>query len=172
MSFGGNALWALNQYGQSVMRIDPATGQVTETFLIPDRSADWRAIAVVGNQLFVLGGHRERGRPARAGDAGELGGGGVAVVSSHAGAPAPARSDREGGGDEHGRRGLRNRADVDARDAELLSSEIPQAERVEERVGRVQGEGELEAVEELASVSVDAGVDGPRQIGAEVDVRE
>ena len=46
---------ALNAYGQTVMRIDPATGQVTGTFLIPDRSANWRGIAATGSQLFVLG---------------------------------------------------------------------------------------------------------------------
>lgn len=55
MSFSGNQLWALNAYGQTVMRIDPATGQVTGTFLIPDRSASWRGIAATGSQLFVLG---------------------------------------------------------------------------------------------------------------------
>lgn len=55
MSFGGSSLWALNQDGQTVMRIDPATGQVVGTFLIPDRSANWRGIAAVGGQLFLLG---------------------------------------------------------------------------------------------------------------------
>jgi len=55
MTFAGSSLCGLNVYGQSVVRIDPATGQVTGTFLIPDRSAYWRGIAAVGSQLFLLG---------------------------------------------------------------------------------------------------------------------
>jgi hypothetical protein len=61
LSFGGNALWAMNSYGQTLMRIDPATGAVTATFLLPDRSANWRSIAAVDDQLFLLGDRVDQG---------------------------------------------------------------------------------------------------------------
>jgi hypothetical protein len=55
MTFGGGSLWLMNAEAQTVMRVDPATGQVTGTFLIPDRSAYWRGVAAVGGRLFFLG---------------------------------------------------------------------------------------------------------------------
>jgi hypothetical protein len=61
MSFGGNALWALDWNGPSVLRIDPATGAVNATFLLPDRYASWRSIAAVGRTLFVAGEHLDDG---------------------------------------------------------------------------------------------------------------
>jgi sugar lactone lactonase YvrE len=61
MSFGGNALWALDWNGPSVLRIDPATGAVNATFLLPDRYASWRSIAAVGRALFVAGEHLDDG---------------------------------------------------------------------------------------------------------------
>lgn len=55
MTFAGSTLYAIHVGGQSVMRIDPATGVVTGTFLIPDRSAYWRGIAAIGDRLYLLG---------------------------------------------------------------------------------------------------------------------
>ena len=55
LAFDGTLLWGLNRDGQSVVRIDPATGQATGNFTIPNKSARWTGIAVVGSELVLLG---------------------------------------------------------------------------------------------------------------------
>ena len=55
MTFSGNELWGLNEWNQTVVRIDPATAQITGTFAIPDRTVSWRAIAAVGDRLVLVG---------------------------------------------------------------------------------------------------------------------
>jgi hypothetical protein len=37
------------------VRIDPATGAATGNFKIPNAVADWRGVAVVGDELVLLG---------------------------------------------------------------------------------------------------------------------
>ena len=84
MTFAGNELWALNEYAQTVMRIDVATGHVTGTFSLPDRTAWWHAIAAIGDQLFVLGEGNTQGgaalRSSRARGAQLAGEGGRGVI--------------------------------------------------------------------------------------------
>jgi hypothetical protein len=55
LAFDGTVLWGLNRDGQSVVRIDPTTGQATGNFTIPNKSARWTGIAVVGSELVLLG---------------------------------------------------------------------------------------------------------------------
>jgi hypothetical protein len=61
LAVSGNELWGLNTFMQSVIRIDAATGHVTGTFLIPDRSAQWTGIAAIGDQLFLIGQTQSQG---------------------------------------------------------------------------------------------------------------
>jgi len=49
----GTSLWGLT--GRQVVRIDPQTARATGTFLIPDASTDWIAIAAAGGQVFLVG---------------------------------------------------------------------------------------------------------------------
>jgi hypothetical protein len=44
------------------VRIDPATGQATGNFLIPNRAASWRGIGVVGAALALVGDTGTEGR--------------------------------------------------------------------------------------------------------------
>lgn len=62
LAFDGTNLWGVNFSGQSIVRIDPATGQATGNFAIPDRSAQWRGIASVGGGLVLLGDTGTEGR--------------------------------------------------------------------------------------------------------------
>jgi hypothetical protein len=55
LAFDGVSLWGLNRSGQSLARIDPATGQTTGNYKIPNAFAHWRGVAVVGAELLVLG---------------------------------------------------------------------------------------------------------------------
>jgi hypothetical protein len=55
LAFDGRSLWALHQSARSLVRIDPATGFATGNFKLPNAFADWRGIAVVGDELIVLG---------------------------------------------------------------------------------------------------------------------
>ncbi len=62
LAFDGTNLWGVNRPGQSVVRIDPATGQATGNFLVPNRDASWRGIAVVGSELALVGDTGTEGR--------------------------------------------------------------------------------------------------------------
>jgi hypothetical protein len=55
LAFDGASLWAVDRSGQSLVRIDPATGVATGTFEIPNHFAFWQGVAVVGTELAVLG---------------------------------------------------------------------------------------------------------------------
>jgi hypothetical protein len=58
MTFDGTSLWAIsggNVNDQAVLRIDPATAVVLQSFAMPDPSVDWRGIAAVGGRLFLVG---------------------------------------------------------------------------------------------------------------------
>lgn len=61
LAFDGTNLWGLNFSGQSVVRIDPATGMATGNFRIPNSSATWTGVAVVGSELALLGGTGSEG---------------------------------------------------------------------------------------------------------------
>jgi hypothetical protein len=53
LSWDGAALWGVAD--SSLVRIDPDTAQATASFHIPDASVDWRGVAAVGSELFLLG---------------------------------------------------------------------------------------------------------------------
>jgi hypothetical protein len=55
LAFDGTSLWGLNAPGQSLVRIDPATGVATGNFRIPNTSADWTGVAAVDSELVLLG---------------------------------------------------------------------------------------------------------------------
>jgi hypothetical protein len=55
LAFDGTSLWGLNVEGQTLARIDPATGRATGNFEIPRGDAYWTSVAVVGAELAVLG---------------------------------------------------------------------------------------------------------------------
>jgi hypothetical protein len=57
MAHDGTSLWGLQGFSSqaTVTRIDPATGVSNGTFLVPDTTTDWRAVAVAGGQLFLAG---------------------------------------------------------------------------------------------------------------------
>jgi hypothetical protein len=55
LAFDGASLWGLNWSGQSLARIDPATGRTTGNYKIPNSFARWHGIAVVGTELLLLG---------------------------------------------------------------------------------------------------------------------
>jgi hypothetical protein len=55
LAFDGTHLWGLHRSGQSLARIDPATGTAIGNFKIPNRIAQWRGVAVVGSELVLLG---------------------------------------------------------------------------------------------------------------------
>jgi hypothetical protein len=57
MAHDGTNLWGLQGFsGQAnVIRIDPATGISSGTFLVPDTSVGWRGVAVAAGQLFLVG---------------------------------------------------------------------------------------------------------------------
>jgi hypothetical protein len=61
LAFDGTSLWGLNFSGQSLVRIDPATGTATGNFRIPNTSATWTGVAVVGSELVLLGGTGSEG---------------------------------------------------------------------------------------------------------------
>jgi hypothetical protein len=55
LAFDGTSLWGVNFFGQSLVRIDPATGTATGNFRIPNTSATWSGVAVVDSELALLG---------------------------------------------------------------------------------------------------------------------
>jgi hypothetical protein len=55
LAFDGTHLWALHRMNQSLARIDPATGTAVANFKIPNPFAVWVGVAVVGNELALLG---------------------------------------------------------------------------------------------------------------------
>jgi hypothetical protein len=55
LAFDGTSLWGLNLGGQTLVRIDPATGRATGSFEIPTAFAYWSSVAVVGSELVLLG---------------------------------------------------------------------------------------------------------------------
>jgi hypothetical protein len=56
LAFDGSNLWGLTQDApQSVLRIDPATARATATYAVPAASVDWRGVAAVAGQIFLVG---------------------------------------------------------------------------------------------------------------------
>jgi hypothetical protein len=53
LSWDGSALWGLQ--GPKLFRIDPLTGLVTATYALPDVSVEWRGVAAVNGELYVIG---------------------------------------------------------------------------------------------------------------------
>lgn len=56
MAFDGNELWAVvTVASQSVVRIDLASGDVLQTFEIPDLDVSWSGLEVVSDTIYMLG---------------------------------------------------------------------------------------------------------------------
>ncbi len=56
LAFDGTDLWGIvTVASQSVVRIDPTTGDVLQSFEVPDVDVSWSGIEVVGDTLFMLG---------------------------------------------------------------------------------------------------------------------
>ena len=53
LTWDGSALWGLN--GPKLFRIDPVTGLVTASYVLPDESVDWRGVAAANGLLYVIG---------------------------------------------------------------------------------------------------------------------
>ncbi len=60
LTWDGTHLWALRS-SRFVLRIDPLTFEVLETYLLPDYRDDWQGIAAVGDQLSVIGQRDDEG---------------------------------------------------------------------------------------------------------------
>lgn len=56
MTMEGPRLWGLtSSVSPAVVRLDPTTGSVTGTFIVPDTTIQWRGIAAVPGTLFLRG---------------------------------------------------------------------------------------------------------------------
>lgn len=56
LAFDGEQLWGLVTIAsQAVVRIDPTTAKVIETFEVPDQSVSWNGLVVDGRHMYMLG---------------------------------------------------------------------------------------------------------------------
>lgn len=60
MASDGADLWVINNdlgtpEAIAILRIDPTTLEVVETFRTPDANVEWMGIAFVGERMFLLG---------------------------------------------------------------------------------------------------------------------
>lgn len=56
LTFDGNNLWGIVTVGtQSVVQIDATTGQVLETYQVPDQDVSWSGLEIAGGQMYLLG---------------------------------------------------------------------------------------------------------------------
>ena len=56
LTFDGSNLWGLTwDTPPGLLRIDPATARATATYSVPEASIEWRGVAAVAGQLFLVG---------------------------------------------------------------------------------------------------------------------
>ena len=56
LTFDGSSLWGITwDTPPSLLRIDPATARVSATFAVTDATIEWRGVAAVGGQIFLVG---------------------------------------------------------------------------------------------------------------------
>ena len=61
MAFHGNELWAIVDYAtRSIVRIDTQTGDVVESYEVPDEDVTWSGLTFVGDHMYLLGSTQDR----------------------------------------------------------------------------------------------------------------
>lgn len=55
LAYDGAKLWGFQSGTQNVVRIEPSTGLVSGTFLIPDAEVSWKSMSAAPGQLFLVG---------------------------------------------------------------------------------------------------------------------
>jgi hypothetical protein len=56
LTFDGSNLWGLTQdQPPNLLRIDPASARATATYALPDPSIEWRGVAALGGELYLVG---------------------------------------------------------------------------------------------------------------------
>ena len=56
MAFDGTHLWGITTIAsQVVVKIDPATAEVLESYELPDENVSWNGLEVDGSHIYMLG---------------------------------------------------------------------------------------------------------------------
>ncbi len=55
LTWDGTHFWCLSGYSSTISKIDPVEFKAVESYKLPDPDVEWRGLAVVGTDIYLLG---------------------------------------------------------------------------------------------------------------------